>query len=76
MDLIGIAKRAKMPANRLDRIITGDIRPSLRLAKKLERITGIRTEAWLSPEEYFLEKQFYNADDPPPDRWRKGYRHV
>lgn len=76
MDLILIAKRARIPANKLERIITGDTRPSLRLAKKLDRITGISTEAWLSPEEYFLEKQFYNADDPPPDRWRKEYRHV
>lgn len=75
MDLTKIAKRARIHADKLDNILVGNIKPSKSLAKKLERITGIRLEAWLSPEEHFLIKQFFNADDPPPDRWRRD-RHV
>ncbi len=47
-----IAKEAKCQPATLCDILKGRRKPSARLAKKLEEVTGIPRHAWLWPEEY------------------------
>jgi transcriptional regulator with XRE-family HTH domain len=63
-----LARAAGCHQSAINKILRGKRRPSLELAKRLEKVTGVPWQSWLDPEEFrnpILENYRRNNGDMP-----------